>query len=269
MNYELFISDVDGTLVRADGTISGRNIEAIAAYREAGGIFAVCTGRMLASIRPRLKDLGLDDGIVIAFQGAQVADIATGKLLKDDAFTREQALEVLCFMEENDLHVHAYAGERMLVNRQNALLEAYETMCRVKGDFSDMPLSERVVQENLRIVKMLVMCSADEQPKVEELLLKRFGETYYVTCSSEYLVEIMPKGQSKAAAVAFLSNYYKVPVEKIAAIGDQKNDIPLVASAGGKFAVANAVKELKEFATVVPSVEEDGVAYAIEKYAME
>ena len=55
MKYPLFLSDFDGTLVRSDGTTSEGNKRAIAAYRKAGGTFAVCTGRMLSSILPRLK----------------------------------------------------------------------------------------------------------------------------------------------------------------------------------------------------------------------
>ena len=62
MKYRIFLSDFDGTLVRADGTISETNKRAIAEYRAAGGIFAVCTGRMLTSILPRLKELGIRDG---------------------------------------------------------------------------------------------------------------------------------------------------------------------------------------------------------------
>ena len=98
MKYRLFVSDFDGTLVRDDGSISPRNIEAVARFRRSGGIFAVCTGRMLSSIRPRLKELGLQEGIVVAFQGAQIADIGTGKLLKDEAFSEEEALEVVRFL---------------------------------------------------------------------------------------------------------------------------------------------------------------------------
>ena len=61
MKYKVFLSDFDGTLVRGDGTISKRTVEAIEAYRKRGGIFAVCTGRMPSSILPRLQELGIDE----------------------------------------------------------------------------------------------------------------------------------------------------------------------------------------------------------------
>ena len=50
MKYKIFISDFDGTLVRDDGTVSEKNKAAICRYREQGGVFAVCTGRMTPAI---------------------------------------------------------------------------------------------------------------------------------------------------------------------------------------------------------------------------
>ena len=74
----------------------------------------------------------------------------------------------------------------------------------------------------------------------------------------------MPAGQSKAAAVDFLCGYYHIPREKCAAIGDQLNDLPMIERAGGRFAVANAETALLSRARVVASVEENGVAQALE-----
>lgn len=268
MKYDIFLSDFDGTLVRDDGTISERNIRAIEKYRAAGGIFAVCTGRMLASIRQRLQELGLEEGLVVAFQGAQIADIATGKLLRDEAFSDEEAREVVRFMQEEDMHTHIYAGQEMYADRRNGLLEAYEKICRVKA-VVEKDLPRLIEREHLRVVKALAMCMPEEQERVREKFIRRFGDKYFVTFSSEWLVEIMPKTQTKGSAVRFLSDYYKVPAERMAAIGDQENDIPMLEAAGGKFAVANAVEGMKKLAVVVPSCEEDGVAYAIERYAMQ
>ena len=269
MKYRLFVSDFDGTLVRDDGTISRRNIEAISRYRACGGIFAVCTGRMLSSIRPRLKELGLHEGIVVALQGAQIADIATGKLLKDDAFSEEDALEVSRFLEEKDLHIHVYSGEDIYANRRDGFLDAYELVCKVKGLVPNMLLSDMVASDHMRVTKILVMCMPEERYAVKETIEKKFGEKYFVTLSSEWLVEIMPKGQTKGAAIAFLSDFYHIPKEEIAAIGDQENDLPMLEAAGGKFVVANGVPALLRIATKVPSHEEDGVAYALRHFAME
>ena len=60
-----------------------------------------------------------------------------------------------------------------------------------------------------------------------------------------------------------MCNYYGIPRERCAAIGDQLNDLPMIARAGGKFSVANAEEILRRQTQVVASVEEDGVAEAL------
>ncbi len=268
MKYQLFLSDFDGTLVRADGTISEKNKQMIARYRAAGGIFAVCTGRMLTSIVPRLNELGLDDGLAVAFQGATISDLATGKLLKDDGFVEEDALRVVRLLEAEGLHIHIYTVDALYANRDDELLRVYEEICRVRRTAVIEKLSAFIEETHPRVVKALAMIEPEKKADLAARLTAALGERFFVTCSSDWLVEVMPAGQDKAAAVNFLSEYYRVPREKIAAIGDQLNDLPLLRAAGGRFAVENAEAELKSEATVVPSCEEDGVAYAIENYAM-
>lgn len=264
MRYPLFLSDFDGTLVRPDGTVSEENIRAIARYRAAGGVFAVCTGRGLTSIVPRLKELGITDGLVVAYQGATVADVATGKLLKDDGFSGEDALKAVRLLEQDGRHVHVYTVDRLYCNVDDEPLKMYEQICRVKAEIvRDMPISEYVERKGLRVVKALAMVEKEDRRPLMDWLIPRLGEGFYVTCSADFLVEVMPAGQTKAAAVDFLCGYYGIPREKCAAIGDQLNDLPMIERAGGRFAVANADNALKDRARVVAAVEENGVAQAL------
>ena len=264
MKYRIFLSDFDGTLVRADGTISQTNKNAIAAYRAAGGVFAVCTGRMLASILPRLKELGIEDGLVVAYQGATIADVRTGALLKNDGFDQADALRILDLLEDDGHHAHVYTVQDVYCNRDDDALRAYERVCGVKAEIVPQePLSCFAERRGLRVVKALAMVKKEERAPLARSLQAALGETFYVTCSADVLVEVMPAGQNKASAVDFLSQYYHIPREKIAAIGDQMNDLPMIERAGGRFAVANAVQPLKDAAHVVKHFEEDGVAEAL------
>ncbi len=268
MKYQLFLSDFDGTLVRSDGTVSQRNIQAIGRYRAAGGVFAVCTGRMLTSILPRLKELGLTEGLVVAYQGATIADIATGELLKDDGFTEKDALRAVRALEAEGCHIHIYTVNALYSNRDDELLRVYEDICRVRRTAVIGQLSSFIEERHPRVVKVLAMLEPEKKAALAARLSAALGEGFFVTCSSDWLVEIMPAGQDKASAVQFLAEYYGVERERVAAIGDQLNDLPMLRAAGGKFAVENAEEELKREAVVVPSFEEDGVAYALENFAM-
>lgn len=269
INYDLFLSDFDGTLVKADGTVSEASRRAIDAYRKAGGIFAVCTGRMLTSILPRVRELGISEGLVAAYQGALIADIKTGKLLKEDGFSHEDAVKVTRLLERECAHVHIYTADALYTNRDDELLSLYEKVCGVKGvPVLNELLSEKIGRERLRVVKVLAMSDPSEHEDILRRLIAAAGKDFYVTSSSEWLVEIMPKGQNKESGARFLADYYSIPMERVAAIGDQLNDLPMVAAVGGKFAVENAAEELKKIARVVPSNEEDGVAFALENYVM-
>ena len=107
------------------------------------------------------------------------------------------------------------------------------------------------------------MVEKEDRRLLMDWLVPCLGEGFYVTCSADFLVEVMPAGQTKAAAVDFLCGYYGIPREKCAAIGDQLNDLPMIERAGGRFAVANADDALKDRARVVAAVEENGVAQAL------
>ncbi len=263
MKYPLFISDFDGTLVRADGTVSARNREAIARYSAQGGRFAICTGRSIDSILPRARELGMEQGLLVAFQGALVYDIGEGKLVKDGRFTEEQALRVVRFLEGKGEHIHIYPADGFYSNVRDVLLGWYEKICKITAQI-EPNLSELIVREHIPVIKVLVMLEEGRKAQLIEELKEELGEEYFVTSSASVLVEITPRANNKGAAVEFLANYYSVPLERVAAIGDQLNDLPMLERAGGRFTVANAEEQLKGVAQVVSSNEEDGVAEALE-----
>lgn len=265
MKYDIFLSDFDGTLVRSDGTVSRKNKDAIAKYRAAGGVFAVVTGRALTSILPRVDELGLQDGLVVAFQGSVIAEAGTGKLLKAGGFGMRDAVRAIRALEAENHHIHIYTVDGFYCNRNDEALKAYERICGIKATVvEDEPLSRKVEREGLKIVKVLAMVEKDARAALAERLSRQLGDGFYVTRSADFLVEIMPAGESKANAVDFLSDYYGVPRERVAAIGDNFNDLPMILRAGGKFTVSNGENELKKSARVMPSCEEDGVAAALE-----
>ncbi|MDE5896708.1 MAG: Cof-type HAD-IIB family hydrolase [Clostridia bacterium] len=264
MKYDVFLSDFDGTLVRGDGAVSEINKRAIARYRAAGGIFAIVTGRTLPSIRARLEELGIREGLVVAFQGATVADVATGKLLKDGGFDAASAIKAIRVLEAENVHIQIYTVNDFYCNCDDEGLKIYERVCGIKAQIiEDEPLSVFTERNGLRIVKILAMVEKEKREGLNERVCAALGGGFYVTRSAEYFVEILPEGETKGSAVDFLSLHYGVPRGKIAAIGDNYNDLPMLERAGGKFAVENAESPLKEIAEVVPSNEADGVAYAL------
>lgn len=264
LKYSLFLCDFDGTLVKGDGTISEKNVRAIARYREKGGIFTVCTGRVLSAIMPRLAEAGIREGLIAALQGSVIADIATGEVLKYSHFPAADGLEILEELTKRDLHVHVYEKDEFYCNKRDEALALYEKICGVKAQIAPN-LIETVKEKRIKIVKILVMCEPNSG--LYEELEATYGEKYFVTRSAPFLVEFLPKGQNKGTAVEFLAAHYRIPLNKVAAIGDENNDLSMLEKAGGKFTVKSGDPALQKIATVVAPCDEDGVAEAL-GYAM-
>lgn len=94
--YRLIVSDFDGTLRRTAGGISDENLSAVEKYTEAGGVFALCTGRMPISILPYARQLGLK-GLIASYQGALIKDIESGAIVRDGRIPVADAVQICLF----------------------------------------------------------------------------------------------------------------------------------------------------------------------------
>jgi hypothetical protein len=161
-----------------------------------------------------------------------------------------------------------YTLDKFYVNRKDEHLAAYEEVCRVKGEIVDtLPLSEYVLEQGLKVCKVLVMVYPSDKARIFEALSSRFGERYYVTYSASSLVEITVKTHSKGTAVRFMAEHYHVPLEKTIAVGDSLNDLPMLSAAGLGIAVKGADERLNGKAVSFPySNDENAIGRIIEEY---
>ncbi len=266
LNCKLIVSDFDGTLANSDNEVTDEVKNAINGFVADGGIFAVCTGRILPAILPRVRQLGLK-GLVIACQGAVIADIESGKILRNATFKGGETAEICAYLESIGTNVHAYflGGFYSDLPEGEKHLKLYEDITGVKGLHSDKPLSEVVCGGNFN--KVATLCRPDEQAELFAKISGKFGDRFDVTCSAKVLIEISPMGETKGAAVRFLSAHYGVPIEKCCAVGDNLNDLSMIEAAGVGVAVGNAVDGLKAAADFVSVTNDEGaVARVIEKF---
>ena len=268
INYRLIVSDFDGTLVRQDGTVSERNIKAINNYIEAGGIFAISTGRVPAGILPQARKLGLK-GLVSCCQGTVILDIESGKILFDRRLSFETTLAACRKMEEMGLHIHAYDLWVYYSNADDGMLKGYEKITGVKAKLVlDRKLSEFIEEKGLRAYKLLAMVEPEDSERtIAELSAANLPDCA-VTKSSPFLAEVVNDKCSKGSAVLFLAEHYGIEIEKTVGIGDNYNDMPMIEAAGLGAAVGNAEDALKQRADYIceNTNETDAVAEVIEKF---
>ncbi|MDE6442056.1 MAG: Cof-type HAD-IIB family hydrolase [Clostridia bacterium] len=268
INKQLIVSDFDGTLISSSQTISDEVRDAIEEYVSCGGIFAVCTGRMLCSILPRVRELGLK-GLVVAYQGTVIAEIESGKIIKINSIKYQDVAEICTYISSLNQTVNTYSGEVLYTDipRDNIYLKRYEKITGVEAVSVDILMAEFVINNRLDCQKITCLVAPSEREKLYRNLKQKFGERFDVTCSADVLVEMSPLGDNKGEALNYIAKYYNIPMQSTVAIGDNLNDLSMIKNANIGVAVGNAVEELKiEADCVTVSNNEGAVAKIIKKY---
>ncbi len=267
INYQLIVSDFDGTLAHSDGTVSAETKARISRYVADGGRFAVSTGRMPAGILPRVKELGLA-GVVCCGQGSVIVDIQTNEVLLEGRIPNDVAVTICRQMEARGLHIQVYDLWTYYSNMDDEYLHYYQGVVKVNAELvTDRPISQFVKESGMQPFKILAMLAPEDNERIRLELEKENFNGCEVTRSSPFLVEVGNKNYSKGTSVEFLAARYGLDIDKTIAIGDQINDISMIERAALGFAVLNADESLK--ARAIPlhlSNDDDAVAYVIEKY---
>ncbi|MDE5618574.1 MAG: Cof-type HAD-IIB family hydrolase, partial [Clostridia bacterium] len=126
MKYKIIFSDFDGTISKSDNTVTDNVKAKIASYRAAGGKFVLATGRLFSSILPRIKELGIDSGEAIVYQGGGVYDIATGKPIYLNVIEKELAVNIIKEIESLDYCVPiAYFADRCNCKEVNDAIKMF------------------------------------------------------------------------------------------------------------------------------------------------
>lgn len=268
INYGLIVSDFDATLIDDNQKILPEVKEAINEYIASGGIFAVCTGRMLSSILPQVRALGLK-GLVVAYQGTVIADIETGKIIRSGGMNSGDVQKICNSIEKLGFGLNVYCDEMIYTDYpdDNIYLKRYEDIIGVKAVRINGKMSDYVAQNNMFCQKVLSIVSESDREELYLKLCKLFGDKFDITCSAKVLVEVSPIGDNKGEALKFLAAHYNIPIDKTVAVGDNLNDLSMIKVAGVGCAVGNAEQQLKDAAKFIAVSNNDGaVAQIIKKF---
>lgn len=266
MKYKLICSDLDDTLIDSDGRIPKGLKESIARYVDRGGKFCIVTGRMTAGALPVCRELELF-GEVLTFQGAVVADISSGKVISEVTIPCADAVRIGKFIESIGAYYQTYIGRIFITAKANSYTVKYGKISRADFKETGIPLSEYMEKNALDVPKLLIMDDPARIPDILAKMRKRFGDEYLINTSKPYIIEIIPKGISKASAVAALATKYNIKREEVICVGDSENDLPMIEYAGLGVAVANAsdfVKSKADF--IAPSCDDNGLQYVIDTF---
>ena len=254
----LVASDLDGTLVRSDGTVSDRTRAAIRVAERAGAVFVMVTARPPRWV-DALADMAGDHGVAIVANGAILYDVAARKPLRTRLIEPSTALEIAAAIRA---HV---PGVQFAIERPDRYGQepSYQNRWPTPGDTLVAELAELLAEP---AAKLLVRHPAWHSDILLGHVSAVVGDRVTASHSGgEQLVEISATGVSKAATLADFAASQGLSAADAVAFGDSLNDLPMLAWAGTSYAVANAHEQVLAAADhVCGSNDEDGVAAVLE-----
>ncbi|CBN54326.1 MULTISPECIES: Cof-type HAD-IIB family hydrolase [Kamptonema] len=270
-DIQLLAVDIDGTIAGESNEIRERVTQAIFAAQAQGIKVVVATGRMYRSALRFHQTVGSSLPL-ICYQGAWIQDPITGKILSHLPVTKEKTIALLDYFEQPALRsllsVHFYINDQLYVREITTATQIYAQRSEIQpiavGDLRSVLDTEPT--------KILALC---DDPEAIANLLSNLRQIYtpaelYLTTSVATFFEAANPLVSKGAALRYLAEeILGLQSANVMAIGDNFNDLEMLSYAGIGVAMGNAPDEVKAIAQwVAPTVEEDGVAAAIEEFVL-
>ncbi|MFI8963196.1 HAD family hydrolase [Streptomyces sp. NPDC053493] len=259
--YRLVATDLDGTLLRADDSVSDRTRDALAAATAAGAAHIVVTGRAVPWTRHILDDLGYE-GLAVCGQGAQVYHAGEHRLLTSLTLDRQLAGLALSKIEA-EVGPLAVAASRDGLEGDVLIGPGYRTH---EGPLPYVPYEDPRELWSAPLTKLYIQHPELGDDELTRIARETAGALVGVVMAGPGIVEIVPLGLSKATGLSLAARRLGVKAAETIAFGDMPNDIPMFGWAAHGVAMANAHEELKAVADeVTGSNEEDGIAVVLER----
>jgi Cof subfamily protein (haloacid dehalogenase superfamily) len=256
-NPRVVASDLDGTLVRTDGTISARSRAALRRADAHDALVVFVTGRPPRWMAPVVEQTGAS-GLAVCANGALVYDLGSGRLVRQHPLLPDAAARLVTALREALPGVQFAVENGLTFGHEPAYVPAWPAPDRVIAEV------EQLIAEP--VAKLLVKSPGRHPAEIHERVVTIAGNDAVVTYSGDTLLEVSGAGVSKASALAALCAESRVSAGDVLAFGDMPNDVPMLEWAGRAVAVANAHPDVLGIADeVTASNDDDGVALVLER----
>ncbi|WP_462410513.1 Cof-type HAD-IIB family hydrolase [Neobacillus sp. Marseille-QA0830] len=281
----LIAIDMDGTTLNSQSKISQRTVDVIKKAQEQGHIVAVMSGRHITGITSLLYEYGIECPIGTSNGNATFVE---GKMIDLVSLDSRQNEKILYKLDEEFLPYKlstiqgVFAPKDWETRFQQMISSEFAPEEFVKNDhykkFCKSPneLGQNLFQStdeilgnpDMKVQNCYVLSFIAEQTtRLKDYLSSIDGVE--VTSSLPIGMDILHSEGNKGHGLEVLAEHFHIPLEDTIAIGDEQNDIPMFKKAGLAIAMGNAHDQVKELCDAVTLTnDEDGVAYAIEKYVL-
>ena len=267
MTYKLLALDLDGTTLGPSLAIDPAVSKAIAAAQTHGVRVTIATGRLFGSTLPYARQLNIQDPL-ICYQGALIRDPISDEIYQHVVTPGDLAAEAIEMLRERDIFTIAYIDERLCAAEHRVELDEYLKWHPEGIEVVIDPHLAAMARERPPTKLLFV----SEPPIVERevaRLSEHFAGRLSAVRSHSLFGELTALGINKGSALAALAARLGIAREQVIAIGDHENDLPMIEWAGLGLAMGNGIPAAHALAdAVIPSVEQAGVAWAIERYIL-
>lgn len=273
--YQLLAADLDGTLLDDDGQLPAAVVDVLQRAQAAGIHVVAATGRRLSSAMPHLLRAGLTGGCVVQ-NGAVVATVPGGEVLRSYRLPEPLVRRLLAFLRSEDLAAVVYRdvatgpGEvqwERLAPDPTGFLRWYRK--HAAGHHREV---ERLDEAELdAVIRLTTYQTPERLQQVEALLQAGFSQQLRSFRTHDparriHRLEIMPCEADKWRGVKFWAERFGVEPGAVLAVGDDRNDVEMLAQAGHSLAAPGATESAREAARVQISGEGPAaVARALEQ----
>ena len=269
---KLLFTDIDGTLIRRDQTISDPVAAALSEAAAKGHGLILSSGRPLRSIETVFSYLDsrmthpFPLQYIIANNGAQIYDRLQGADLYGQRLPLPLVDQLQALAEECKIHIQTYTDDNLICIKLDAETERYVKRVILPIKLSPI-LSDALDKPPFKMLALANEGSEKLMP-FREKAMERFGDRIHCIFSGEGYLEIINKNADKGNALRYLAEHLSLPISDTIAAGDSENDLPMILAAGVGYAMANATEPVKAAASHVTlrSNEEDGILEVLEHF---
>ncbi len=261
--------DIDGTLVDDDLALRDRTVTAIHRAVHRGIHVSLATGRMTSSASRFAETLGLT-GPVIGYQGALIREMATrpdrvGRLLLHRPLDAAVARDASTWSRSRSLDPHVNHLERLVIRADDPLVDDYSAFLGTRA--TRVPSLTAWIQHP--VTKIVAVGPPGLPMSVLDEARAAFAGRAEVTVAHPRFLEFVAPGVTKGQAVRWLARRAGVPLGNVLAIGDQLNDLEMLAAVGHGAAMPTAPDAVRSAARyIAATVEEEGAAQLIEQLVL-
>jgi Cof subfamily protein (haloacid dehalogenase superfamily) len=256
----LVVSDVDGTLLTKDKTLTDRAKGAVRRLHEAGIGFTITSSRPSIGMRFLVEPLSITLPIG-AFNGSSIVDPQL-KPVEQHLIPVAAVQRCLDLLNEFGVDIWLFTNDLWLTRNGNGEYVPHEKRA-IRAD----PTIVTDFTPYLASACKIVGASADAAllQRCESAMQQALGAQATAVRSQSYYLDVTPPGCNKGTFVQTIAGRLGISTDAVATIGDMQNDLAMFRASGVSFAMGNATDDVKKVAThVTASNEDEGFAKAIE-----